>query len=266
MVCLSSLTVLLKSPIALIRIIVTPILYMTFCLSSAITIILQYAFGSRTDNLRSTSQQRYMDLLCEQEKKKLLDAWSASAISEVMFVSIEVSHRNNETSEISEIALSSWFMNHFRKIRTSLWIIRPEKLEDEEYNTHENPNSVSGTLQHIRVDEIPIHLTDQFSGFKKQSEKLYLIGYDINKTLDLMRHIWVLPQDVVVIDTEMVFQSQNRGVSRLPFEACIERIPQLREQSSFPINTAKKAHLGIQLLQHQIKCFRGAEVSSIRGI
>ncbi|KAI0905048.1 hypothetical protein F4823DRAFT_612645 [Ustulina deusta] len=262
----SSLAILFGIPIALVRMLLAPFSYIFVYLFSVATNIQHYLFRNRTGSLGSTTRQNHTRPLCDQENNKLLEAWSASATSKVLFVTVEVHLLNGQTPEISEIALSRWSPGRSSKIQTSLWVIENDGSDAKAHNAHKTSAFLYGATKTIRADEISIHLADIFQNIRKQFERVYLVGYKINKTLSLVGKAWALPKDIVTIDTERVWQAQHKDVTELSFEQCIERITQLREYSSSLGNAGNKAHLGIQLLQDEIKAFRITQEASTQRV
>ncbi|KAI3335817.1 hypothetical protein F4824DRAFT_463634 [Ustulina deusta] len=271
---LSNPAILFEIPIALVRMLVAPFFYIFVYLFSVATNILHYVFRNQADSLGFTAWRNHTRSVCDQENNKLSDACSVSATSRVLFVTVEVHLLNGQTSEISEIALSRWSPGR-PGIETVLWMIENDGFDAKQHNAHNTLGFLYGETKTMPAAEISIHLTETFQDFRKQFERVYLVGYKIHKALSHMENIWTPPKDIVTIDTERVWQAQHQESAELPFKQCIERIPHLREYSPLLGNTGNKARLNIQLLRVEVEDFslesnvpmpRGTEEASTQRV
>ncbi|KAI0803748.1 hypothetical protein GGR55DRAFT_385946 [Xylaria sp. FL0064] len=265
---LSCPAILFVIPIILFRGVLALFYYMFLGLFFIARNVCYHVFKSQADRPgpRSTTEQYPTRLLCYQENKKLLDAWSASATSKVLFVTIEVQVPDQQETRISEIALSRWSPGT-PGIETMLWIIEDGGLRSNSNSAHRTSAFLYDATETIREDVISIHLGDIFQDFREEYERLYLVGYRINETLSIMKKVWAPPQDLVIIDTARVWQAQHKEITELSLEQCIERVPELQEYSFSLENTGNKARLGIQLLREQVDHFSlSYEIPDIRVI
>ncbi|KAI1362946.1 hypothetical protein F5Y08DRAFT_310730 [Xylaria arbuscula] len=239
---------------ALLRILLNPFYYVILHLLVITTKIKHYI-----DHLGASRRIA----LCNYEKKKLLDAWSMSATSNVVFVTLEVRHREPQIAGISEIALSQWSPGILSKTEILLWTIENESC-DAEVN-HSASLLPHGTTKTIEADDVPLHLADAFQDLKEQYDRIYIVGYRINKTLDFINPIWEIPKDITTIDTEKVWQLQDHGDDELSFKQCIETIPQLQKYRDLLGNAGNETWLGIQLLKIELKAFhKGPRLHSLQ--
>ncbi|KAI1420037.1 hypothetical protein F5Y12DRAFT_774773 [Xylaria sp. FL1777] len=251
---LSRPAILFEILIILVTKLLIPFSYIFICLFYIARTIQSFIPGDQSCNPDSTAGQNNTRPLCDQEKNKLLDAWSASATSKVLFVTVEVHRLNGQSPEISDIAVSRWSPST-PGIETLHWVIENEGLDAKVYDVQKTSVFLHGTLKTIQADEVSTHMAEIFQDFRKQFERVYFVGYKINEALDLMSKAWALPEDIATIDTERVWKAQHPETAQSSFKQCIERIPELREYSSSLENAGNKAWLGIQLLRDEVENF-----------
>ncbi|KAI0509006.1 hypothetical protein F5B22DRAFT_618820 [Xylaria bambusicola] len=121
---------------ALLLILLTPIFHIISCLLSVFTRVARYFSKNKAPSLSLKTSQQPNDVLCNREKGKLLNAWSASTTSKVLFVTIEANLSNDKTSVISEIAVSGWSPDRSRIFEPSLWVVENNDLDATEHVSH----------------------------------------------------------------------------------------------------------------------------------
>ncbi|KAK5633527.1 hypothetical protein RRF57_009241 [Xylaria bambusicola] len=208
-----------------------------------------------TESLCSAFCQTHTELLCDQERKKLSDAWSTSAASKVLFVSIEVDLLNSQGPDISEIVLSFWSPGTSRDIQTLLWVLDTGIFNIKEHRGRKISDIEYERAKLVPLDEISAHLDEVFRNFRRQYERIFLVGYKVNNTLSLIGNVWVPPEGTETIDTERAWRSQHNSKD-LTFKQCIEGVPELHGYSSSLEDVGVKAELDIRLLQAQAEIYQ----------
>ncbi len=151
------------------------------------------------------------------DNAKLGELWRLKGKSTVVFVAIGVRTRVFN-SKITEIGLTIWPLSNLTPAETRCWQIDHAANSASDAIRDAPSAFLHGIAETIQETQINRVLLSTFQNLARQYRHICVIGHEISHKLKVLKPFWEIPEHVVVLDIQSIWQSQQHNAAYFSFE------------------------------------------------
>lgn len=179
-----------------------------------------YLLTARNTQSKSTLQEQ------SDENQQLREIWQTFDKCSTAIIAIQIYTLEHDENKITEIGLSAWPIKNGTNMKTFCWQVR-ENIEPVAYNSAaEIPDMFAfGETRLVHERNIGPLIDGFLKYWLTQYERVCLVGHGITRVLDPLSRHWKLPDQILVLDTQRIWQQQTEQIDELDLEECLRRLP-----------------------------------------
>jgi hypothetical protein len=169
-------------------------------------------------------------------------------LKSIVFVVISLLPQGAE-SRLGEVGLSIWSPGQAYYERECLhWVIKegpPHKTPDAPIR----PSFYFGETEYVKSSEIGPLLHDEIFSLQQSYSHICIVGHGTGRILGHLREFWQVPNGAKVIDTQKVWQYQQKNMCSVPLLAALEIVPSMMYEKQLLGNAGNEAQFTLYLLR-----------------
>ncbi|KAI2465264.1 hypothetical protein F4781DRAFT_37599 [Annulohypoxylon bovei var. microspora] len=216
------------------------------------------------DSWATTSNRSTFERFADQNNQ-LAALWQRPDRYTIIFVGIYVRICDRDPNKITEIELSTWCPSRQSSVDCLHWKIR-ENIDNETSRYKGEDNFVSNDDLSKVVSESSIRslLNHFFEVLGSHFQTISLVGHDIESVLDPLKTYWTIPESIILLDTQKIWQFQHQQTYRISLEQALYTMLGMNYKN-MPSAGNNARHI-LKLLQYSGQATEKNWVSATRNI
>lgn len=162
-----------------------------------------------------------------EQNKEMLRLWQTSNECSTVVIAIQVHTLERDKNRITEIGLSAWRITNNSEIQSFSWRVK-ENTESKYKRSTEAINQFAfGESHSISEKNIGLILDGELRWWITHHERICVVGHGVSSALEVLNRHWRLPEHSLVLDTQAIWQYQNRETDGVSLEECLGKMPHI---------------------------------------
>ncbi|KAI0005783.1 hypothetical protein F4779DRAFT_33018 [Xylariaceae sp. FL0662B] len=184
------------------------------------------------------------------ENTQFMELWNSPNRSGIVFAALDVHVWDRDHSKVTEIGLSTWCPDDdYNQIYCSHCKVEDHSNLVNRFVANDPDIFIFGNTRVVDASSIGPTLDEEFRAMARHFHRIILIGYGINSTIRLLRDHWAVPNTVLILDIQKLWQFQHRKLHQVTLEDALKTTPGVTYKKHLLNNAGNDTRYMLHLLQ-----------------
>ncbi|TRX91849.1 hypothetical protein FHL15_007168 [Xylaria flabelliformis] len=181
--------------------------------------------------------------------KKLIKLWQHPKNPQVLFAALQVHTIGSSDARVTGVGFSTWLLDNSFHIESCYWDIDEKNGLEQSSSLTNSSDFRFGRTGYLNCHEIGPVLTTMLDNLKTAHDIIYLVGYDIQRCIDILEDDNMRLNNMERFDVLGIWQFVKGIIEPASLKDIVRSIPDLAGSVELLGNAGNESHVIIQLLK-----------------